>query len=71
MQYLNIILLDFNKVLSVYDNLIFNNIRANVIRRIPSYTMAIQFIQKTQNMDLPKFKKEYKSSSSKMLKQIR
>jgi len=50
----------FQQSLSVYDGMIFNNVRANVIRKIPSYANAINFIQKTQNVELPKFKKEYK-----------
>lgn len=51
----------FEKSLSVYDSKIFNNIRAKVIRKIPSYQNAIEFIVKFgENNDLNKFKKEYK-----------
>lgn len=50
----------FENNLSVYDSKIFNNIRAKVIKKIPSYSEAIDFVVKFRNdTSLDKFKKEY------------
>lgn len=49
----------FEKSLSVYDNKIFNNIRAKIIGKIPTYREAIEFIIKFGESNLDKFKKEY------------
>jgi glycosyltransferase involved in cell wall biosynthesis len=52
----------FENSLSVYDSKVFNNIRAKVIQKIPSYPEAIEFMIKFKNreIDLEKFKKQYK-----------
>jgi glycosyltransferase involved in cell wall biosynthesis len=51
----------FEKSLSVYDSRVFNNIRAKVIQKLPTYPEAINFMVKfRENNDLEKFKKEYK-----------
>jgi glycosyltransferase involved in cell wall biosynthesis len=52
----------FENSLSVYDSKIFNNIRAKVIQKIPSYQDAIQFMIKFKNQEtsIDKFKKEYR-----------
>jgi len=49
----------FEQSLSVYDSKIFNNLRARVIQKLPTYIEAIDFIGKFQSSDIAKFKKEY------------
>jgi len=53
----------FQQNLSVYDSRIFNNIRAGVIYKIPSYAKSLEFISLSSNYDDIKFKKEYKKLS--------
>lgn len=53
----------FEKTLSVYDNKIFNNIRAKIIHKLPTYAEAINFIvkhSKYSNKSIDEFKKEYR-----------
>jgi glycosyltransferase involved in cell wall biosynthesis len=51
----------FEKSLSVYDSKVFNNIRAKIIQKLPTYYEAIEFMIKfKENNDIEKFKKEYK-----------
>ncbi len=50
----------FEKSLSVYDSKIFNDIRAKIIQKLPTYQEAIEFMVKfRESNDLIKFKKEY------------
>jgi glycosyltransferase involved in cell wall biosynthesis len=50
----------FEKSLSVYDSKIFNNIRAKVIQKLPTYQEAIDFMVKfRESDDIEKFKKDY------------
>jgi glycosyltransferase involved in cell wall biosynthesis len=51
----------FENSLSVYDAKIFNNIRAKVIQKLPTYQEAIEFMIKfRESTDIEKFKKEYR-----------
>jgi len=55
----------FEKSLSVYDSKIFNNIRAKVIQKLPTYQEAIEFMVKFREKDdINNFKKEYKNLDS-------
>lgn len=58
----------FQNSLSAYDSRIFNNIRAKVIRKVPGYKEAIEFVQKCQNLKQPKLKKLLKKTDEKILK---
>lgn len=50
----------FEKSLSVYDSRVFNNIRAKVIQKLPTYREAIDFMIKFKESNDPvKFRKEY------------
>ena len=50
----------FEGSLTVYDSKIFNDLRAKIIQKIPSYKEAINFLTNTQGLTLEKFKKQYK-----------
>lgn len=52
---------NFEESLSAYDSKVYNNIRAKIIQKLPTYEEAIEFITKfRENNDSEKFKKEYK-----------